>query len=182
MPDEHAHIAASRSGANRLRPDRGSSRIHRRPARPRADARVPVPDAAVGDGEHLGLAGGVADQVTAITADHRRSPVSTMSISRLPHREQTSRSRQCMVIEVGVAMGRSRWQGRQWGNCCRPKHDGERLRRRVSDPRLSQSLRALISATCRRTAIFAIGQAGAILLRPHQSRTPVGSEREPHYP
>ena len=88
------NIAPSRSGANRLRPDRGSSRIHRRPARPRADARVPVPDAAVGDGEHLGLAGGVADQVTAITADHRRSPVSTMSISRLPYREQPSRSRQ----------------------------------------------------------------------------------------
>jgi hypothetical protein len=21
----------------------------------------------------------------------------------------------CMVIEAGVAMGRSRWQGRQWG-------------------------------------------------------------------
>jgi hypothetical protein len=54
-----------------------------------------VPNAAVGDGEHLGLAGRrLADPVTAITADHRRSPVSTMSISRLPHREQTSRPRQ----------------------------------------------------------------------------------------
>ena len=30
--------------------------------------------------------------------------------------------------------------------------------------------------------VGAIGQAGAISLRPHQSRAPVGSEREPHYP
>ena len=40
-------------------------------------------------------------------------------------------------------------------------------------------VRALISATSRRTAIFAIGQAGAISLRPHQSRAPVLGEREP---
>jgi hypothetical protein len=40
-------------------------------------------------------------------------------------------------------------------------------------------VRPLISATSRRTAIFAIGQAGAISLRPHQSRAPVLGEREP---
>ena len=84
-------VGASSAGA---RPRSCPSRIHRRPARAPADARVPVPNAAVGDEEHLGLAGRrLADPVTAITADHRRPPVSTMSIFRLPHREQTSRSR-----------------------------------------------------------------------------------------
>jgi hypothetical protein len=43
-------------------------------------------------------------------------------------------------------------------------------------------VRVLVSATSRRTVIFAIGQAGAISPRPHRSRAPVGSEREPATP
>ena len=37
----------------------------------------------------------------SIAADHRRCPVSTMSMSRLPHREQTSRSRQWAYPGLG---------------------------------------------------------------------------------